>query len=164
MEEHERPLDCGVAEVDVERPGSVEALAGGRLLSAISTSFVAILRKHYGRGPMKAKTYVLDDLIMVVLRGTGFTPLEETILEDGHPERVVEMRHDFQDRMDGRYIATIEELTGGKVRTFLSQARVDPDITVEIFVMEQAPEGFGGPEDADPPATSEPKQGPLPGF
>jgi uncharacterized protein YbcI len=150
MEQPERLLEGGETEVDAERPGSTESLQGGKLLSAISTSFVAILRKYYGRGPMNAKTYVLDDLIMVVLRGTGFTPLEETILEDGDPERVVEMRHDFQDRMDTLYIETLEELTGGKVRAFLSQARVDPDITVEIFVMEQALAGFGAPQDGDP--------------
>jgi len=29
--------------------------AGGRLLTAISTSIVGILRDHYGRGPMRAK-------------------------------------------------------------------------------------------------------------
>jgi len=39
-------------------------LGGGQLLSAISTRVVAILREHYGRGPMKAKTYALDDLIV----------------------------------------------------------------------------------------------------
>ena len=32
-------------------------LGGGHLLAAISTSIVGILREHYGRGPMKAKTY-----------------------------------------------------------------------------------------------------------
>ena len=31
-------------------------LAGGHPLRAISTSIVGILRDHYGRGPMKAKT------------------------------------------------------------------------------------------------------------
>jgi len=34
-------------------------LAGGHLLTAISTSIVGISRERYGRGPMKAKTYVL---------------------------------------------------------------------------------------------------------
>jgi uncharacterized protein YbcI len=29
---------------------------------------VQIQREHYGRGPMKAKTYALDDLIVVVMR------------------------------------------------------------------------------------------------
>jgi Na+-translocating membrane potential-generating system (MpsC) len=59
------------------------ALAGGKLLAAISTSIVAIIREHYGRGPMKAKTYALDDIIVVVMRGSGFTPLEQTIMNSG---------------------------------------------------------------------------------
>ncbi|MFL5860492.1 MAG: Na-translocating system protein MpsC family protein, partial [Solirubrobacteraceae bacterium] len=53
-------------------------LAGGALLAAISTRVVGLLREHYGRGPMRAKTYALDDIIVVVLRGSGFTPLEQT--------------------------------------------------------------------------------------
>ena len=60
-------------------------LAGGHLLTAISTSIVGILREHYGRGPMKAKTYVLDDIIVVVMRGSGFTPLEKTIMTVASP-------------------------------------------------------------------------------
>jgi hypothetical protein len=60
-------------------------LAGGHLLAAISTSIVGILREHYGRGPMKAKTYALDDIIVVVMRGSGFTPLEQTIMDSGEP-------------------------------------------------------------------------------
>ncbi len=34
---------------------------GGRLLAAISEPIVANVRGHYGRGPMKARTYVFDD-------------------------------------------------------------------------------------------------------
>src|SRR5207302_1692935 len=82
-------------------------LACGHLLSAISTSVVRILREHYGRGPMKAKTYALDDIIVVVMRGSGFTPLEQTIMDSGQPERVVSMREDFQSVMAERYKRTI---------------------------------------------------------
>ena len=64
-----------MAEVDA-KPAGGAPLAGGHLLAAISTSIVGILREHYGRGPMKAKTYALDDIIVVVMRGSGFTPLE----------------------------------------------------------------------------------------
>ena len=39
--------------------------------AAISTTIASILREHYGRGPMKAKTYVLDDLVVVVLNASG---------------------------------------------------------------------------------------------
>ena len=36
------------------------------------------MREHYGRGPIKAKTYVLDNLIVCVL-SDGFTAFERTI-------------------------------------------------------------------------------------
>ena len=111
-------------------------LAGGQLLAAISTSIVGILREHYGRGPMKAKTYALDDIIVVVMRGSGFTALEQTIMDSGAPDRVVDMRHDFQRVMAKRYTETIEALTGRKVLAFLSQAHVEPDLTIEMFLMD----------------------------
>ena len=125
------------------RPGS---LRGGELLAAISTRIVAILRDHYGRGPMKAKTYALDDLIVVVMRGSGFTSLEQTIMDSGEPDRIVAMRHDFQRMMTQNFTETIEELTGRNVVAFLSQAHVDPDITLEIFFIDGPLDGFGAIE------------------
>jgi uncharacterized protein YbcI len=136
--------------VDAQPVASSTPLAGGHLLAAISTSIVGILRDHYGRGPMKAKTYALDDIIVVVMRGSGFTPLEQTIMDSGDPNRVVAMREDFQHVMADRYKQTIEELTGRKVLAFLSQAHVEPDITMEIFFIDRPLEGFGVVEVTDP--------------
>jgi uncharacterized protein YbcI len=135
-----------VAQVDAGPVARGAGLAGGHLLAAISTSIVGILRDHYGRGPMKAKTYALDDIIVVVMRGSGFTPLEQTIMDSGQPQRVVAMREDFQQVMAERYKDTIEELTGRKVLAFLSQAHVEPDITMEIFFIDAPLEGFGAVE------------------
>jgi uncharacterized protein YbcI len=126
------------------------SLAGGNLLAAISTSIVGILRDHYGRGPMKAKTYALDDIIVVVMRGSGFTPLEQTIMDSGDPERVVAMREDFQRVMKQRYSETIKRLTGRNVVAFLSQAHVEPDITIEIFFVDGPLAGFGAVEIIEP--------------
>jgi uncharacterized protein YbcI len=127
-----------------------DPLAGGQLLAAISTSIVGILREHYGRGPMKAKTYALDDIIVVVMRGSGFTPLEQTIMDSGAPQRVIEMREDFQRVMAERYKQTIRDLTGREVVAFLSQAHVEPDITMEIFFMDGPLHGFGAIEVIEP--------------
>ncbi len=129
---------------------AVPPLEGGQLLAAISTSIVAILREHYGRGPMKAKTYALDDIIVVVMRGSGFTPLEKTIMDSGEPDRVVAMREEFQRVMAARYKTTIEELTGRNVVAFLSQAHVEPDITIEIFFIDGPLPGFGAFELTEP--------------
>jgi uncharacterized protein YbcI len=125
-------------------------LAGGHLLAAISTGIVAILREHYGRGPTKAKTFVNDDIVIVVMRGIGFTALEQTIMDDKTGSdggvRVVSMRHDFQRMIGERYTNKIQELTGRTVLAFLSQAHVEPDLTVEMFFLDRPLEGFGAPE------------------
>ena len=142
-----------------ETPSPIQEVAerrsGGSLLAAISTSIVKLVREHYGRGPIKAKTYALDDIIVCVMRGSGFTPLEKTMMESGDAnrgERVVAMREDFQRMMGERYKQTIEDLTGRTVLAFLSQAHIEPDITLEVFFIDRPLDGFGAVEvtDADP--------------
>jgi uncharacterized protein YbcI len=126
--------------------GTPAPLKGGQLLAAISNRIVAMLREHYGRGPINAKTYVMDDMIIVVLRGSGFIPLEQTIMDSGEPERVLAMREDFQRVMAGRFQQVIEELTGRNVVAFVSRGHFEPDITMEIFFIDGPLRGFGGPE------------------
>jgi uncharacterized protein YbcI len=121
-------------------------LRGGQLLAQISTSTVALLRDHYGRGPMKAKTYALDDVIVVLMRGSGFTALEQTLMDDGGGDRVVAMRHEFQRVMADRFKATVEGLTDRRVLAFLSQAHVEPDITLAVFLVDRPLDGFGAVE------------------
>ncbi|HEY3945390.1 MAG TPA: Na-translocating system protein MpsC family protein [Solirubrobacteraceae bacterium] len=131
------------------QPGSEQKLVGGRLLSAISTGFVRLLREHYGRGPLKAKTYALDDIVVCVMRGSGFTPLEQTMMDSGDAKHVVTMRENFQAMMAGRYKEMIERLTNRKVLAFLSQAHIEPDITIEMFFIDRPLEGFGAVEVID---------------
>jgi uncharacterized protein YbcI len=129
---------------------ALRPLVGGRLLSEITNRIVAFMREHYGRGPIKAKTYVLDNLIVCVL-SDGFTAIERTMMEGGEPERVLAMRRDFQRMMKQRYSEMIEALTGRKVLAFLSQAHVEPDLTIEMFLMDGPLAGFGALEIVDPP-------------
>ncbi len=130
--------------------GKPASLVGGQLLAAISNSIAAMLREHYGRGPINAKTYVLDDIIVVVLRGCGFIPLEKTIMDSGEPELVIAMREDFQRVMAGRFKQMIEGLTGRNVVAFLSQVHVEPDITMEIFFIDGPLRGGGALELIEP--------------
>jgi len=129
--------------------GTPAPLKGGQLLAAISNRIVAMLREHYGRGPINAKTYVMDDMIIVVLRGSGFIPLEQTIMDSGEPERVLAIREDFQRVMAGRFQQVIEELTGRNVVAFVSRGHVEPDITMEIFFIDGPLRGFGRPDSSE---------------
>ena len=137
----------GQHEASAGAPGR-QPLSGGMLLAEITNRIVSLMREHYGRGPIKAKTYVLDNLIVCVL-SDGFTAMERTMMEGGEPERVLEMRRDFQRMMKVRYSQMIEELTGRKVLAFLSQAHVGPDLTVEIFLVDGPLAGFGALELVD---------------
>jgi uncharacterized protein YbcI len=127
---------------------TAEPLAGGKLLAEITNQIVSMVREHYGRGPLKAKTYVLDNLVTVVLTD-GFTAIEKTMMEGGEPDQVLAMRRDFQVHMKDRYTAMIEGLTGRKVLAFLSQAHVEPDLTIEMFLMDGPLAGFGALELVD---------------
>jgi uncharacterized protein YbcI len=52
--------------------------------------------------------------------------------------------------MADRYKETIRELTGCNVVAFLSQAHVEPDITIEIFFVDGPLPGFGAVEVTEP--------------
>ena len=122
-----------------------EQLLGGRLLAEIADRLALLGCEHYGRGPIKAKTYVLDNLVVCVL-SDGFIALERTMMENGEPGRVLEMRREYERLMKTRYSEMIEELTGRKVLAFMSQTHVEPNLTVEMFLMDGRLPGFGALE------------------
>jgi uncharacterized protein YbcI len=142
-----RMNDAGRIEASAGDP-EPQALSGGMLLAEITNRIVSFMREHYGRGPLRAKTYVLDNLVVCVL-SDGFTAIEKTMMESGEPERVLDMRREFQRLLKIRYSQMIEELTGRKVVAFLSQAHVDPDLTIEVFLMDGPLAGFGALELVD---------------
>jgi uncharacterized protein YbcI len=88
----------------------------------------------------------------VCVLSNGFTAVERTMMEGGEPDRVLEMRRGFQQVMKQRYSDLIEKLTGRRVLAFLSQAHVEPDLTIEVFLMDGPLPGFGALELVDPPS------------
>ncbi len=117
-----------------ERPEDEER--GQSLLSQISTEMVRAQKQFFGKGPTQAKSYILDDLLVVVMRG-GLTTAEHTMLEFGHPDQVRQFRQLFQEEMTERLTTMVEELTGRKVATYQSQVLFDPDVMVEMFVFNE---------------------------
>ena len=93
---------------------------------------------------------MLDNLVVCVLTDGGFTAIERTMMGGGEPERVLQMRRDFQRMMKVRYSETIEQLIGRRVLASLNQAHVEPDLTIEVFLMDGPLAGFGVVELVDP--------------
>lgn len=107
-----------------------------------------LLKEHADKGPTKCRTYIDEDLVIVLMRG-GFSRLENTLFESGKFLDVRKMRHIFQDTMEGRFSEVIENLTGREVAAFMSASHQRPDLQMEIFVLDGSPAPAA---DADPPA------------
>ena len=77
---------------------------------------------------------------------------EQNSVGRGEPEsgsNVGALSENVQRVIASRYKQTIGDLTNRKVLAFLSQAHVDPDITIEIFFIDRPMEGFGAVEVID---------------
>ena len=101
-------------------------------LSEISRELVAAMKQNYGRGPVSAKSYLIDDFLLVVMRG-GMNTAERTMLDRGRSDIVREFRQVFQNEMGDYLISIVERLTGRQVVTYQSQVLFDPDVIIEIF-------------------------------
>jgi uncharacterized protein YbcI len=119
------------------RPAKEE---GGALLARISDEFVRIQKRFWGLGPVKAKSYMMDDLLLIVMRG-GLTRAEQTMLDFDEEDLVRSFRQSFENKMTERLTDKIEELTGRKVLTYQSQILFDPDVVAELFVFDRAAPG-----------------------
>jgi uncharacterized protein YbcI len=96
---------------------------------------VSLHRRFYGKGPTKAKTYAVNDTVVCVLEG-GFTTVERTLINEDDVEAVLQIRRSFQSAMEHYFTEVVEQAVGRKVIAYMSQIHADPDLAVELFVLE----------------------------
>jgi uncharacterized protein YbcI len=107
----------------------------GQLAAAISDTVVKALAETTGRGPTKAKTTLGENGVFVVLQDS-LTHGERTLTEAGQGKAVLDLRRRWQACMEADVSREIEELTSRKVIGFMSDNHIDPDLAVEVFVLE----------------------------
>jgi uncharacterized protein YbcI len=109
--------------------------ARGEMLARISTELVQLHSRFYGKGPTKAKTYLMNDTVLCILRG-GFTTIERTLIESGDQDPVLQMRRSFQQAMEDEFRRVVEDATGRTVIAYMSTVHVNPDLAAELFILE----------------------------
>ena len=107
----------------------------GSVAAAISNATVKLLNEYTGRGPTKARTTISGDLVVVVLAET-MTKAEKTLALKGEGNLVLEMRHRFQLAMRDDLVKAVQMATERKVVAFMSDNHIDPDMAVEVFILE----------------------------
>jgi len=110
-------------------------LRDGELAAAISNAVVGALARTTGRGPTKAKTTLGDNGVFVVLQDS-LTHGEQTLADAGETRAVLDLRRRWQRVMQAEISQEVERLTGRKVIGFMSDNHIDPDLAVEVFVLQ----------------------------
>src|SRR3954470_5976023 len=95
------------------RPRGPE-LHGGDVLARLSDEMVRAKKQFFGKGPEQAKSYMLDDMLFIVMRG-GLTAAEETMLRHGRPNMVRQFRQLFENDMTDLLTSLVEQTTGRHV-------------------------------------------------
>src|SRR5918993_3771358 len=104
-------------EADLDRRGDQRA--------QISNAMVALKKRFYGKGPERARSYLVDEYVFCAMEG-GLTRNEEVLVEAGQEHAVRQYRLLFQEAMTVTTSQAIEEITGRKVIGYHSQITFRP--------------------------------------
>jgi uncharacterized protein YbcI len=99
--------------------------------ATISNEIVRLQAEYYGKGPTRAKTYIVEDLVVVVPE-ESFTRAEKSLAERGERDAIEHIRRRFQQQMADDFTSVVEQATG---RVFLSETNIDQDVSVETFLL-----------------------------
>lgn len=120
-----------------ERTSTTESVSSqGEQLAGVTNGIVQLFREYYGRGPNKAKSFLLDEYIVVCVLEDTMTTVEETLVKNGNGHMVRQVRLTFQEAMADQFKGVVERAMGRRVATYHSQLTMEPDMGFEFFVLE----------------------------
>jgi uncharacterized protein YbcI len=135
-----REQDDMDAEASREQPGTAEERTG-LMMVELSNSMVKLYKELFGRGPTKARTsYAGPDLLVTTLENS-LTRIERTMADKGEHERVRDLRMHFQYMSEDDFVGTVEQITGRKVRAFVSGVDTKRDVSSELFYLQPQSDG-----------------------
>ncbi len=100
----------------------------------LSNAISRLHKQFIGRGPTNSRTTIDGDLVVCLLEG-GFTVAEQTLSENDKHELVAAARVGLQESMRQAMIAAVQEVTGRRVRSFMSANDTEHNFQTEIFVL-----------------------------
>jgi uncharacterized protein YbcI len=108
----------------------------GLMMVEVSNAMVRLYKEQFGRGPTKARTnYSGPDLIVSTLE-CSLTRIERRMVDAGEHERLRDLRMHFQYLNEDHFVETVEQITGRKVRAFVSGIDTEHDVSAELFFLE----------------------------
>jgi len=117
----------------------LETKTKGQIEAAISEAITRFEREFKGRGPTEVKTYIIEDIILVRLRGV-LIPAEENLLRTGDTavgrELVKHVREVLIEKGRSRLESIITQLTGRKVMSLHADISTMADERIIVFTLD----------------------------
>jgi uncharacterized protein YbcI len=108
----------------------------GLELQEVTNAMVRIYKEQFGRGPTKARTnYAGPDTLVSTLENS-LTAAESNMLSLDEHQRVREIRLFFQHASERDFVDAVQQITGRKVRAFVSGTDTHRDVSSEVFYLE----------------------------
>jgi uncharacterized protein YbcI len=123
------------AEASRGQPGTADERRG-LLMVEISNAMVHLYKELFGRGPTKARTNYAGPDVLISTLENSLTRIERTMADAGEHERLRDLRMHFQYLGEEDFVATVERITGRKVRAFVSGMDTRRDVASEVFYFE----------------------------
>jgi uncharacterized protein YbcI len=110
-------------------------LTGGELNAAVTREVVRIHTAAIGRGPKKSYSFHNGDTLITVLLEV-LTRAEQNLVAYEESDSVLAMRRLSQRAMAAEMKAAIERVTRRNVVAFMSDNHLDPDMAIEVFILD----------------------------
>ncbi len=109
----------------------------GQLEAEISDAMVKQQRERTGRGPTQAKTYIVEDMVIVRLQEV-LTPAERQLLGNPHGQALVKQFHQQMHEIARRDLEHIvEQATGARVTSIHNDVSTKTGEQIAIYVLDQ---------------------------
>ncbi|MEE6451637.1 DUF2294 domain-containing protein [Gottfriedia acidiceleris] len=103
----------------------------------LSEAFIKFQRELIGRGPQEAKTYIVEDMIILRFKGVLTTEEKHLVSHKTGKSLVKKMRQVLREMYSKEYEEIIEKYTGCKVLSSHSDTSTNTGERIEVFIMEQ---------------------------
>lgn len=109
----------------------------GQIEADISAAITQFEKDHLGRGPKEARTFIIQDMVLIRLRGV-LTPAEEKLAKDeGGAQLIKQMRMRLIESSRPLLVEIIEEKTDAKIRTVHTDVSTRTGERVFIFGLDK---------------------------
>ena len=115
----------------------------GQLQAEISEAIIKFEKEYIGRGPSEAKTYIVDDLVIVLLKGV-LTQAEHQLAKTGETSKgrdlIKQLRTELLERGRPLLEAVIESITGKKVQSLHTDISTSSGERLIVFKLKGPPD------------------------